>query len=133
MDNGKYLSVPKEYIVSDEDKMNTIRDEIQPDLFGFIAQDIKDTKIGSILIESGNEGDTLSYDASSYTTVIAGALQEAIIREEKDEKRITQLETKNKELTDRITALENKNTELENKNAELEARLKRLEELILNN
>ena len=113
-------------------KASTVRDEIQPDLFGFIAQDIKDTKIGSILIESGNEGDTLSYDASSYTTVIAGALQEAIIREEKDEKRITQLETKNKELTDRITELENKNTELENKNAELEARLKRLEELILN-
>ena len=113
-------------------KASTVRDEIQPDLFGFIAQDIKDTKIGSILIESGNEGDTLSYDASSYTTVIAGALQEAIIREEKDEKRITQLETKNKELTDKITALENKNTELENKNAELEARLKRLEELILN-
>ena len=47
------------------------------------------------------------------TCPICGRKRVKLVWSKKDEERITQLETKNKELTDRITELENKNAELE--------------------
>lgn len=52
--------------------------------YGFIAQDIVDTKVGSEIITCDRENnDTLGYDTSNYTNVLAGALKEAINEIEK--------------------------------------------------
>jgi hypothetical protein len=53
---------------------------------GFIAQDVKDSKVGEFLIEKDEEG-TLSYSLPSYVNVLTGALQDAL-------KRIEELENK---------------------------------------
>ncbi|MBC5997978.1 hypothetical protein EAI30_13685 [Romboutsia ilealis] len=52
--------------------------------YGFIAQDIVNTKVGSEIITCDrNSSDTLGYDTSNYTNVLAGALKEAINEIEK--------------------------------------------------
>ena len=59
--------------------------------FGFIAQDIQNTKLGKVIIhEDSNE--MLSYDTGAYMNTIAGALQKAIEKIEILEARIKELE-----------------------------------------
>ena len=97
-------------------KTSKEKEYLQNDLFGFIAQDIKDTNVGSVLIEEF-EDSTLSYDLSSYVSILAGALQESIIREEEHQEKTVELE---KQIED-----------LKLKNLELEKRISKLEQLIL--
>lgn len=52
---------------------------------GFIAQDIKDSKVGDFLLEENEEG-SLSYSLSSYVNILTGALQNALRRIEELEK-----------------------------------------------
>lgn len=103
---------------------------------GFIADDIKDTKVGRIFIREnstdrpeieygdddsvGNMTDekisditdtVLSYDLTDYTNVLAGALKTAV---------------------NKIETLETTVSELTQKNIDLEARLKVIEDLIIN-
>lgn len=52
--------------------------------YGFIAQDIVNTKVGNEIITCNRDNsDTLGYDTSNYTNVLAGALKEAINEIEK--------------------------------------------------
>lgn len=52
---------------------------------GFMAQDIKDSKVGSLIIQE--EENSLNYSLSNYVNVLAGALKDAL-------KRIEELENK---------------------------------------
>ena len=78
---------------------------------GFIAQDLlvnldgTDNKVGQMIvnpvavpteeeIEEGKPYPTLSYDTGMYTSVLAGALKEAINKIEQLEARIQELENK---------------------------------------
>ena len=66
---------------------------------GFIAQDIVDTKVGSKIITCNREMDnTLGYDTSNYTNVLAGALKEAINEIEKLKKEVNILKNEILEL-----------------------------------
>lgn len=58
---------------------------------GFIAQDVKDTKVGSILIQEDIDG-LLSYNTGNLTSIIAGALQEEVKQRKNLEQRVKQLE-----------------------------------------
>jgi hypothetical protein len=62
---------------------------------GFIAQDIKNTKVGDLVVVKGENGE-LGYINNSYINIIAGALQYEINLKDKQiselEKRITILE-----------------------------------------
>lgn len=65
--------------------------------YGFIAQDILYTKVGSELIQLEDKGDlnsTLSYNQGNYISTLAGALQEAINKIEVLEKKVQELESK---------------------------------------
>lgn len=92
----------------------SLRSEEKYENIGFIAQDVKATKIGDILIQEDEEG-ILSYNTGSYTNVIAGALQKEIeIRENEIESLKKQLElAQNKiiaveiDMNKRISDLEN--------------------------
>ncbi len=57
---------------------------------GFVAQDISDTLVGSIIVGE-NEG-ALAYNLNNYTSVIAGALQVEITKSEEKDKKIKELE-----------------------------------------
>ncbi|MCR1955227.1 phage tail protein [Clostridioides mangenotii] len=56
--------------------------------FGFIAQDIMDTKVGKLIFNSGN----FAYEVNNYISVIAGALQVEIQKREDLEVRVAKLE-----------------------------------------
>ena len=65
--------------------------------YGFIAQDILYTKVGSELIQLEDKEDlnsTLSYNQGNYIATLAGALQEAIKKIEVLESKIKELESK---------------------------------------
>ena len=65
--------------------------------YGFIAQDILYTKVGSELIQLEDKEDlnsTLSYNQGNYISTIVGALQEAINKIEVLEKKVQELESK---------------------------------------
>ena len=62
--------------------------------FGFIAQDVAGTKVGSKFIHKDNEG-YLSYDSGAYVNILAGALKEAINKIEKLESEIKTLKANN--------------------------------------
>ena len=72
----------------------------------FIAQDILydienncESKVGNLIVQTENAMETqgnLRYDPETYTSVIAGALKEAINKIEKLESRIEELESKQK-------------------------------------
>ena len=64
---------------------------------GFIAQDVKDTKVGSILIQEDIDG-LLSYNTGNLTSIIAGALQEEIKQRKNLEEEVKQL----KELVNKL-------------------------------
>ena len=84
----------------------------------FIAQDILydienncENKVGNLIVQTENAMETqgnLRYDPEIYTSVIAGALKEAI-------NKIEELEDKNKKLEERLAMLEEKFSALENK------------------
>jgi len=59
---------------------------------GFVAQDISDTLVGSIIVGE-NEG-ALAYNLNNYTSVIAGALQVEITKSEEKDRKIKELETR---------------------------------------
>lgn len=60
---------------------------------GFIAQDIMDTKLGSLIVEKGEtEEDRLTYSLSNYVNVLAGALKESLNKIDMLEKRLEKLE-----------------------------------------
>lgn len=71
---------------------------------GFIAQDMlytangEENKIGQLIVtnakEAKDENTTLSYDTGNYTSVLAGALKQAINKIETLELRIIKLENK---------------------------------------
>ena len=44
---------------------------------GFIAQDVKDSKVGKYLVTEDDQG-ILGYETSNWTSIIAGALQHEI-------------------------------------------------------
>ena len=46
--------------------------------YGFIAQDIKETKVGKEILNDNKEDETLSYDMGNRIAVLEGALQKAI-------------------------------------------------------
>ena len=65
--------------------------------YGFIAQDVLYTKVGSELIQLDDKNDsdsTLSYNQGNYISTLAGALQEAINKIEVLEKKVQELESK---------------------------------------
>ena len=66
--------------------------EEENDILGFIAQDIKEEnkKVADILLQEDKNG-LLSYDSSTYTNILAGALQKAIDKIEKLELEIALL------------------------------------------
>ena len=64
---------------------------------GFIAQDVKDTKVGSILIQEDIDG-LLSYNTGNLTSIIAGALQEEVKQRKNLEEEVKQL----KELVNKL-------------------------------
>ncbi|HBH3652754.1 TPA: tail fiber domain-containing protein [Clostridioides difficile] len=58
---------------------------------GFIANDIKDTKIGEMFIYNyGDEG--LKFSVSGYTTVVVAALKEEVLKREELENKVKELE-----------------------------------------
>ncbi|WP_304341247.1 phage tail spike protein [Metaclostridioides mangenotii] len=59
---------------------------------GFVAQDISDTLVGSIIVGE-NEG-SLAYNLNNYASVIAGALQVEIMKSEEKNIKIKELETR---------------------------------------
>ena len=68
-----------------EEKKNT---------FGFIAQDLEQTKVGSSILTKDSEG-FLAYDSGAYVNILAGALKEAISKIEKLESEIKILKANN--------------------------------------
>lgn len=78
-------------------KYNYIDQEHQE--FGFIAQDIADTKVGSEIVIDSEEG--YMYSVGSYVSTIAGALKHSI-------NKIDALEKENEELKDRLKKIEEK-------------------------
>ena len=65
--------------------------------YGFIAQDILYTKVGSEIVQIDDKEDvdsTLSYNQGNYIATLAGALQEAIKKIEVLESKIKELESK---------------------------------------
>ena len=92
----------RQSIEEDEDGNERIKDlphQPEDSQIGFIAQDIRNTEVGSMFVygEDGN----MNYSPSGFTTVIAKALQEEIISRdieiEKLEARIAKLENKDME------------------------------------
>ena len=83
--------------ITTKDMYNFVKDELFPCMYnfigdnevkyGFIAQDICNTKVGeNIVTKEISEGDTknyMSYDTMNYTNALAGALKEAIKEIEK--------------------------------------------------
>lgn len=83
--------------ITTKDMYNFVKDELYPCMYnfigdnelkyGFIAQDICNTKVGeNIVTKEISEGDTknyMSYDTMNYTNALAGALKEAINEIEK--------------------------------------------------
>ncbi|MDI3074582.1 tail fiber domain-containing protein [Clostridioides difficile] len=64
---------------------------------GFIANDIKNTKIGKMFIyDYGDEG--LKFSVSGYTTVVVAALKEEVLKREELENKIKELEINIQEL-----------------------------------
>ena len=78
-------------------KYNYIDQEHQE--FGFIAQDIANTKVGSEIVIDSDEG--YMYSMGSYVSTVAGALKHSI-------NKIDELEKENKELKDRLKLIEEK-------------------------
>lgn len=87
-DNIKYLA---ENNLNEKDCAKFVKDELKLATYnmksdtdaktqlGFIAQDIMDTKLGSLIVEKGEtESDKLAYSLSNYVNVLAGALQNAL-------------------------------------------------------
>ena len=69
----------RQITIENEDGTSEVEDiehEPQDSQIGFIAQDIRDTEIGSMFVygEDGN----MNYSPSGFTTVVAKALQEEI-------------------------------------------------------
>ena len=65
--------------------------------YGFIAQDVLYTKVGSEIVQIDDKEDvdsTLSYNQGNYIATLAGALQEAINKIEVLEKKVQELESK---------------------------------------
>lgn len=58
---------------------------------GFIAQDIENTKVGKKIITKDSQG-MLAYQSGSYVSVLAGALQQAIMEIEELKKKINGVE-----------------------------------------
>lgn len=83
--------------VKDELKLATYKMKDSRDVndtqIGFIAQDIIDTKLGSLIVEKGEkEEDRLTYSLSNYVNVLAGALKESLNKIDTLEKRLEKLE-----------------------------------------
>lgn len=72
------------YNMKDEEKSSGLK-------YGFIAQDIVNTKIGYNIIDQSNEDDYIGYDTMNYTNALAGALKEAINKIEQQQEQINQL------------------------------------------
>lgn len=64
------------YLAEFNYKVPEYRKDEKSDSIGFIAQDIKGSKVGNKLLKDNNG--ILSYDSATYISVIAGALQKAI-------------------------------------------------------
>lgn len=64
------------YLAEFNYKVPEYRQEEKSDSIGFIAQDIKGSKVGNKLLKDNNG--ILSYDTATYINVLAGALQKAI-------------------------------------------------------
>ena len=64
------------YLAEFNYKVPEYRQDEKSDSIGFIAQDIKGSKVGNKLLKDNNG--ILSYDSATYISVIAGALQKAI-------------------------------------------------------
>lgn len=119
-ENIKYVNSDKSN-VSYEDMYAFVKDDLELATYnlvehdklnmGFIAQDLlvnldgTDNKVGQMIvnpvpvpteeeIENGSPYPTLSYDTGMYTSVLAGALKEAINKIEQLEARIQELENK---------------------------------------
>jgi hypothetical protein len=85
-----------EYYEGDIDK---VKNKLK---FGFIAQDVMDTKIGKLIFNSGN----FQYEESNYISVIAGALQVEIQKREELEKENRLLKEHVESMEDRLSKLE---------------------------
>ena len=59
---------------------------------GFVAQDIKDSKVGKYLITEDNQG-ILGYETANWTSIIAGALQHEIRTREAETKALREIIT----------------------------------------
>lgn len=78
------------YLAEFNYKVPEYRQEEKFDSIGFIAQDIKGSKVGNKLLKDNNG--ILSYDSATYISVIAGALQKAIEKIEILENKIKVME-----------------------------------------
>ena len=59
--------------------------------YGFVAQDILYTKVGSEIVQLADKNDLnseLSYNQGNYISVIAGALQQEIIKRDEENKKL---------------------------------------------
>ena len=94
--NNSKKSSNDEYITND-DMYEFIKNDLklaeynyknnEKSTIGFIAQDIKDTKVGKKMITSCEEEETLSYDLGARIAILEGALQKAIEKIETLERR----------------------------------------------
>ena len=103
----KNKSIEKE--ITSEDIYNFVKDDLKIAIynykdiqdedeksFGFVAQDIEDTKVSSILLRGNKntEGTYLSYDLSSYVSVLANALSTSLNKIEVLENRLNEIESR---------------------------------------
>lgn len=120
-ENVLYLNEAKKDLITSVDAYNFFKDEFKPASFnyiddknkavqlGFIAQDLVNSKVGELILNKNDKDELLSYNPSSYTTSIAMALQEALIKIdelEETKKLLSELIYQNKVMEAKISILE---------------------------
>lgn len=97
IENNNYKKACNDEYITNDDMYEFIKKDLKlaeynyknnkKSTIGFIAQDIKDTKVGKKMIVSCEEEDTLSYDLGARIAILEGALQKAIEKIETLERR----------------------------------------------
>lgn len=80
-----------------------------------IAQDIADTKLGSLFTEKDENGKLMFFINHNYIAIVVGALQYEMQKREKLEGKVIQLETEKVELQEQVDSMEDRLTALETK------------------
>lgn len=85
--NDEIMTLDLEEAITQTDMYSFVKDDLhiaeynyinsENSTFGFIAQDVINTKVGAKYVHTGEDG-LLSYDSGGYVNVLAGALKEAM-------------------------------------------------------